>query len=95
MDRIRAAGATPMIPEAWPTLSPWPAMMLAMDVPSIAQDGAPGASPDPVKSGPVTTEPVRSGWVASNPLLSTATVIPAPRETCQACGTCRLPSHHS
>src|SRR5580698_1616018 len=41
------------------------------------------------------TAPVRSGWVAETPVLSTATVIPAPSEICHACAVCRSASHHS
>ncbi len=95
MDRIRAFGAMPMTPSALPVLSPWPAMMLAAEVPSIPQVMLAGVSVAPVKSGPVVTEPARSGWDASTPVLSSATVTPAPWEDCQAWVTCRRLSHHS
>ena len=51
--------------------------------------------PDPLKSGPVTTEPARSGCVESTPVSSTATVTPEPLLDSHAVVTCSALSHHS
>ena len=95
MDRIFAAGATPRMPDSPPVPCPCPAMTPATSVPSVPQKGPPAVRPEPVKSGPVDTEPARSGCPAATPVLSTATVIPAPSVVCHACVTCRPASHHS
>ena len=95
MERIFAAGAMPSMPDSPSVPCPCPAMTPATSVPSMPQKGSPAVRPEPVKSGPVDTELARSGCRAATPVLSTATVIPAPSVVRHACLTCRPASHHS
>ena len=63
MERIFAAGATPMMPSSSSKPSPWPAMIDAIQVPCCPQFGLLLEVFRSVKSLPVITEPVEVAHV--------------------------------